>query len=93
MKEIVIRDENNNIKNELPDKYKDIEVKFSRYFKYTFYYESDEITVIANGYTGDYIYDVELFTEETVETIFNEIDWGEFVIFDKYFDKESGDAQ
>ena len=54
MKEIVIRDENNNIKNELPDKYKDIEVKFSRYFKYTFYYESDNITVIANGYTGDY---------------------------------------
>lgn len=83
MKEIIVRDENNNIKNELPEEYKDIEVRFSRYYKYEFYYENDDVTVIANGYTGDYIYRVELLAEETVETIFNENDWGEFIILDK----------
>ena len=91
MKEIIVIDENNNIKNELPEEYKDIEVRFSRYYKFEFYYENDNITVIANGYTGDYIYDAELLAEETVETIFNEIGWGEFVILDKRFDENNRD--
>lgn len=91
MKEIIVIDENNNIKNGLPEEYKDIEVRFSRYYKFEFYYENDNITVIANGYTGDYIYDAELLAEETVGTIFNEIDWGEFVILDKRFDGNNRD--
>nr|DAK14954.1 MAG TPA: hypothetical protein [Caudoviricetes sp.] len=89
MKKIIVIDENSNIKNELPEEYKDIQVSFSRYYKFEFYYENDNITVIANGYTGDYIYDAELLAEETVETIFNEIDWGEFVILDKRFDENN----
>lgn len=43
MKEIIVIDENNNIKNELPEEYKDIEVKFSRYCKFEFCYENDDI--------------------------------------------------
>lgn len=91
MKEIIVRDENNNIKNELPEEYKDIKVKFSWYYKYEFYYENDGITVIANGYTGDNIYRAELLAEETIETILNETDWGEFVILDKRNDEDNKD--
>lgn len=93
MKEIVVIDENKGIKNELPEKYKDIKVKFSYYYKYEFHYESNEVIVVANGYNGDRIYRAGLDAEQTVGSILKEADWGEFVIFDKYFDKESGDAQ
>ena len=91
MKEIIVRDENNNIKNELPEEYKDIKVRFSQYYKYEFYYENDEITVIANGYSGDRIYRAGLDAEQTVGSILKEADWGEFVILDKRFDENSGD--
>lgn len=89
MKEIVVIDENRRIKNELPEKYKDIKVKFSYYYKYEFHYESDEIIVVANGYNGDRIYRAGLDAEQTVGSIFAEADWGEFVIFDKRFDERT----
>ena len=88
MKEIVIVDENNNIKNELPEKYKDVKVKFSYYYKYEFHYESNEVIVVANGYNGDRIYRAGLDAEQTVGNIFKEADWGEFVILDKHKDGE-----
>lgn len=86
MKEIVVIDENNNIKNELPEEYKDIEVKFSRYYKYEFCYENDDIQVIMSAWEGD-VYIAELLAEETVESLFREIPWGRFVILDG---RESG---
>ena len=50
MKEIIVRDENNNIKNELPEEYKDIEVKFSRYYKFEFCYENDDVQIIMSAW-------------------------------------------
>ncbi len=82
MKEIIVRDENNNIKNEPPEEYKDIKVRFSRYYKFEFCYENDDIQIIMSAWEGD-VYIAELFAEETVESLFREIPWGEFVILDK----------
>lgn len=82
MKEIIVIDENNKIKNELPEKYKDIKVNFSRYYKYEFWYENDDIQVIMSGWEDD-VYFAELFAEETVESLFREIPWSYFVIMDK----------
>jgi hypothetical protein len=80
MKEIIVRD--GNIKNELPEEYKDIEVRFYRYYKYEFWYENDDIQVIMSGWEDD-VYIAELFAEETVESLFREIPWSYFVIMDK----------
>lgn len=82
MKEIIVIDENNKIKNELPEEYKDIEVRFSRYYKYEFWYENDDMQIIMSGWEGD-VYIAELFAEETVESLFREIPWTSFVIMDK----------
>lgn len=82
MKEIIVIDENNKIKNELPEEYKDIEVRFSRYYKYEFWYENDDMQIIMSGWEGD-VYIAELFAEETVESLFREIPWSYFVILDK----------
>lgn len=82
MKEIIVRDENNNIKNELPEEYKDIEVKFSRYYKFEFCYENDDVQIIMSAWEGD-VYIAELLAEETVESLFREIPWSLFVIIDK----------
>ena len=88
MKEIIVIDENNKIKNELPEEYKDIEVRFSRYYKYEFWYENDDIQVIMSGWEDD-VYFAELLAEETVESLFREIPWSLFVIIDK---RENSDA-
>lgn len=82
MKEIIVIDENNKIKNELPEEYKDIEVRFSRYYKYEFWYENDDMQIIMSGWEGD-VYIAELLAEETVESLFREIPWTSFVIMDK----------
>lgn len=82
MKEIIVRDENNNIKNELPEEYKDIEVKFSRYYKFEFCYENDDVQIIMSAWEDD-VYIAELLAEETVESLFREIPWTSFVIMDK----------
>ena len=82
MKEIIVRDENNNIKNELPEEYKDIEVKFSRYYKFEFCYENDDVQIIMSAWEDD-VYIAELLAEETVESLFREIPWSYFVIMDK----------
>nr|DAV61149.1 MAG TPA: hypothetical protein [Caudoviricetes sp.] len=82
MKEIIVIDENNKIKNELPEEYKDIEVRFSRYYKYEFWYENDDMQIIMSGWEDD-VYIAELFAEETVESLFREIPWSYFVILDK----------
>ena len=68
MKEIVVIDENKGIKNELPEEYKDIEVRFSRYYKYEFWYENDDMQIIMSGWEGN-VYIAELFAEETVESL------------------------
>lgn len=81
MKEIVVRD--GNIKNELPEEYKDVKVRFSFYYKYEFHYESEDFIVIANGYDGDTIYRAGLDYEQTIGSIFEEAGWGEFTIMDK----------
>ena len=86
MKEIIVRDENNNIKNELPEEYKDIKVSFFRYYKYEFCYENDDIQIIMSAWEDD-VYIAELLAEETVESLFREIPWGRFVILDG---RESG---
>lgn len=86
MKEIIVIDENNKIKNELPEGYKDIKVNFSRYYKYEFWYENDDIQIIMSGWEGD-VYIAELFAEETVESLFREIPWSYFVILDKRKDE------
>lgn len=88
MKEIIVRDENNNIKNELPEEYKDIEVKFSRYYKFEFCYENDDVQIIMSAWEDD-VYIAELLAEETVESLFREIPWSLFVIIDK---REKSDA-
>lgn len=82
MKEIIVIDENNKIKNELPEEYKDIEVRFSRYYKYEFWYENDDMQIIMSGWEGD-VYIAEIFAEETIESLFREIPWSYFVIMDK----------
>ena len=65
MKEIIVRDENNNIKNELPEEYKDIKVRFSRYYKFEFWYENDDMQIIMSAWEGDvYIAEILIKTAE-----------------------------
>lgn len=82
MKEIITIYENDRGKKQLPEEYKNIEVRFSRYYKFEFCYENDDIQIIMSAWEGD-VYIAELFAEETVESLFREIPWGEFVILDK----------
>lgn len=82
MKEIITIYENDRGKKQLPEEYKNIEVRFSRYYKFEFCYENDDIQIIMSAWEGD-VYIAELLAEETVESLFREIPWGEFVIIDK----------
>lgn len=83
MDQNVIIDKNNNIKNRLPKKYKDIEVKFAWYHQGKFCYKADGITVYANLYTPERICDIELLAKETVKGIFNQTDWDRFTVLSK----------
>lgn len=91
MKQITVIDSSSDIKNKLPKEYRNMKVRFFQYSLDAFCYKNDDITVIANGYTGDNIYRAELLAEETIETILNETDWGEFVILDKRNDEDNKD--
>lgn len=80
MKEIVVRD--GNIENELPEEYKDIEVRFSRYYKYEFWYEVNGIVVNVSSW-DDEVFNAELLAVETVASISREAQWDSFTIIDK----------
>ena len=82
MKEIIVVDENNKIKNELPEEYKDIEVRFSRYYKYEFWYEGNGIVVNVSSW-DDEVFNAELLAVETVASISREAQWDSFTIIDK----------
>ena len=71
----------------LPEKYKNTKVRFSRYYKFEFCYENDDIQIIMSAWEGD-VYIAELLAEETVESLFREITWGEFTILDKHKDEK-----
>ena len=67
----------------LLEKYKNTKVRFSRYYRFEFCYENDDIQVIMRAWEDD-VYIAELLAEETVESLFREIPWSEFTILDKH---------
>lgn len=66
----------------IPEEYKNIEVRFSRYYKYEFWYEGNGVVVNVSSW-DDEVFNAELLAVETVESLFREIPWSYFVIMDK----------
>lgn len=72
----------------IPEEYKNIEVRFSRYYKYEFWYEGNGIVVNVSSW-DDEVFNAELLAVETVASISREAQWDSFTIIDE---REKSDA-
>lgn len=88
MKVCIVKGNTEEAVEEIPEEYKDIKVRFSRYYKYEFWYEGNGIVVNVSSW-DDEVFNAELLAVETVASISREAQWDSFTIIDE---REKSDA-
>lgn len=88
MKVCIVKGNTEQTAEGIPEEYKNIEVRFSRYYKYEFWYEGNGIVVNVSSW-DDEVFNAELLAVETVTSISREAQWDSFTIIDE---REKSDA-